>query len=135
MVTDKPEPGWRPRRRVRARALWPALFLTGLAGAAATSFSLPTGCPDTGLVNCQAVLATGAVAGIPVWGWGLLWAVAGFTRLGRSTWWAAAGLIGLGWAVGNEAAVGHICLWCTLAQAGLAGWAVSRLLAAGTRAR
>ncbi|CAB1129835.1 membrane protein of unknown function [Candidatus Hydrogenisulfobacillus filiaventi] len=129
MITGKPA----GRRRVGLQLVWPFLLLIGLAGAAATALSVPTGCPDNGLVDCRAVLATGAVAGIPVWGWGFLWAAAGCTRLGRSAVWAVAGLLGLGWAVGNEVAAGHLCLWCTVAQVGLAGWAVSRLLAAGAR--
>jgi uncharacterized membrane protein len=117
-----------PVRRVIYR-----LVLLGVLGIAAyltwTHYAaVPVGCPApvAGVpIDCARVLDSsgGSVAGLPLALWGGLWALAGWVIDRATRWvrllWAAVGLAGVGWAVGHEAALGALCLWCTAMQAGI----------------
>ena len=97
-------------------ALLLALYLTGVHLAGGT-----VACPVTRVINCQTVLTgPGSVVwGVPLTGWGALWALTGLIRTGRSmprgflVAWVLVGISGLGWAWGHELSDHFLCLWCT----------------------
>lgn len=99
-----------------------SLFLAALLGLYLTGAHAAGGavaCPSSGIVDCRAVLSGpgSVVAGVPLAGWGALWAIAG----AADPWWSPAvrlawrvgGLAGLAWAWTHEIRDGRLCLWCS----------------------
>lgn len=102
-----------------------ALFVVGLLGSYLTFVHFThqsVACPETGLIDCTAVL-TGpgsAVLGVPLAAGGVIWAASGWKSLHGAPWirvtWRLLGIVGLGWAWLHEWMDGYVCLWCTAVQ-------------------